>query len=137
MNTESSRAITDITSGKAWEKEAPYSQGKAVNAGRFVFLSGQVSLDSDGNVLGNGNMEEQTRVVFSNIEALLSAAGCSLTDTVKLTYFVTDMSKWESVHRVRGEFFPDYHPASTTVEVTQLHKPEYLIEIEAVAVVHS
>lgn len=123
-----------ITSGKPWEKKVGFSQCIRFEGGPLLFLSGQVSLDAEGNLVGKGDLRTQARTAFSNIRDLLHGAGSSMESIVKLTYFVTDMSQWPIVQEVRSEFFPGYFPASTTVEVTGLHKPEYLIEIEAIAV---
>jgi reactive intermediate/imine deaminase len=126
----------DVSSGKNWEALAPYSQGKKIDPQPLIFLSGQVSIDEDGNIIGVGDLREQTRRVFANISDLLAAAGSSLNKVVKITYFVTDMQNWSVVHEVRKEFFPTHKPASTTVEVSRLHKPEYLIEVEVIALAH-
>ena len=123
-----------ISSGKKWEGDVAYSQCFRCEAGPLLYLSGQVSIDPAGKVVGHGDMAVQTRTVFGNIRNLLAAAGSTMEDVVKLTYFVVDMKRWSEVQKVRAEFFPQHHPASTTVEVTRLFKEEYLIEIEAVAV---
>jgi reactive intermediate/imine deaminase len=123
-----------VTSGKPWEREVAFSQAILVETGPLLFLSGQVSIDRDGKPAGGTDLAAQTRVAFSNIRDLLEAAGATLDDVIKLTYFVRDMSRWSEVQKVRGEFFPVHHPASTTVEVSRLYKEEYLIEIEAIAV---
>jgi 2-iminobutanoate/2-iminopropanoate deaminase len=127
--------ISVVTSGKPWEGEVAFSQAFLVEAGPLIFLSGQVAIDRDGKPVGGNSLSAQTRVAFSNIQDLLEAAGSSLEDVIKLTYFVRDMSQWSQVQQVRAEFFPKHHPASTTVEVSRLYKEEYLIEIEAIAAV--
>lgn len=121
-------------SGKAWEATAPFVQGSLVSAGPTIHLSGQVALDASGTVVGEGDMTVQTRQAFLNIRDLLAAVGSSMEDIVKLTYFTTDMSRWSEVAAVRAEFFPTVLPASTTVEVTRLHREPYLIEIDTIAV---
>ncbi len=128
--------IRIVSSGKAWEREVAFSQCIRCEAGPLLFLSGQVPLDVAGKLVGRRDLEVQTRTAFANIRDLLATAGSTMEDVVKLTYFVRDMSQWPTVQKVRAEFFPRYHPASTTVEVSRLHKEEYLIEIEAVAVAH-
>ena len=125
--------MKDITSGKEWEAKAPFSQGKKICFHSLVFLSGQVSIDDHGNVVGKGDLTAQTRKVFDNIRDLLAVAGSTMSDIIKMTYYVTDMDEWEKVHAVRAEYFSDHMPASTTVQVSRLHKSEYLIEIEVVA----
>ena len=103
--------------------------------GRMLFISGQVSQDVNGETIGKGNMEEQTRQVLENIKGVLNHAGGTMDDIVKLTVFVTDVSEIEKIHEVREEYFEKPYPASTLVEVARLIDPEWLIEIEAVAVV--
>jgi 2-iminobutanoate/2-iminopropanoate deaminase len=125
-----------ISSGKKWESEVAFSQCFRCEAGPLLYLSGQVSIDAAGQVVGPGDLTLQTRTTFNNIRDLLAVAGSTMEDVVKLTYFVTDMGRWPEVQKVRAEFFPRHHPASTTVEVSRLFKKEYLIEIEAVAVAH-
>ena len=128
--------LTLITSGKKWETEVAFSQCFRCEVGPLLYVSGQVSIDAGGQVVGPGDLTVQTRTAFGNIRDLLAAGGSTMEDVIKLTYFVTDMSRWLEVQKVRAEFFPNHHPASTTVEVSRLFKKEYLIEIEAVAVAH-
>ena len=125
--------ITVVTVGNAWEAGVAFSQCIRCEAGPLLFLSGQVALDAEGRLVGRGDLELQTRTTFGNIRSLLTAAGSTMEHVLKLTYFVRDMSEWPVVQRVRAEFFPRHHPASTTVEVSRLHNEDYLIEIEAVA----
>ncbi len=113
-------------------KEGPaYSQ--AMKAGDLLFLSGQVSQDADGNLVGVGDVTAQTRQVLGNMRALIEAAGATLDDVVKLTVYVVDINDGAKVREVRSEFFggPDY-PASTLVGDIKLARPEFLVEIEAV-----
>jgi 2-iminobutanoate/2-iminopropanoate deaminase len=125
--------MKNISSGKQWERDAPYSQGKHIESSSLIFLSGQVSTADNGDLVGKDDLGAQARQVFNNIKDLLESAGSSMNRVVKLTYYVADMGEWPVVHGVRNEFFPDHKPASTTVEISRLHKAEYLIEIEAIA----
>jgi reactive intermediate/imine deaminase len=108
------------------------SQG--IQIGNAVYTSGQVALDSDGNVVGEGDMKAQTRRALENIKNVLEAADASMGDVVKVTVYVTDISLLAETHEVRAEFFPDPPPASTGVEVSALAFPGLLVEIEAIAV---
>jgi 2-iminobutanoate/2-iminopropanoate deaminase len=128
-------AIRAVTSGKAWEKAVSYTPAVRVEAGPLLFLSGQVARGADGRLVGRNDLAVQTRQAFRNLCDLLQSGGSSVNHVIKLTYFVTDMSQWPKVAAVRAEFFPSYLPASTTVEVSRLFNPDYLIEIEAVAVI--
>ncbi len=113
-----------IFSGAAWEP-----------AGRVLHVSGHVAQDRDGNLVGDGDIAAQTRQVLENIQGVLAAAGGRMSDIARVTVFVTDMSGLADIHRVRAEYFDPPYPASTLVEVSALVRPEYLIEIDAVAVV--
>jgi 2-iminobutanoate/2-iminopropanoate deaminase len=109
----------------------------AVRAGDLLFVSGCVSVDADGNVVGIGDVVAQARQVFANIGLCLAPAGASFADVVKVTTFLTDIDDRARIDPVRQEVFGDARPASTLVEVSKLVLPEFLIEVEAVAVVRS
>jgi 2-iminobutanoate/2-iminopropanoate deaminase len=109
----------------------------AVRAGDLLFVSGSVALDADGKLVGEGDVVAQARQVFSNIGLCLAAVGASFADVVKVTTFLTDIEDRARINPVRQEFFGDARPASTLVEVSALVLPEFLIEVEAVAVVPS
>jgi enamine deaminase RidA (YjgF/YER057c/UK114 family) len=113
-----------------------YSHGVTVSGGHTTWTAGQVAFDTDGNLVGEGDIVAQTRRVFENLSAVLAEAGATWSDVVKLNYFVTDMSRVEEIRGVRNEFLdPDRLPASTLVQVAGLVRPELLIEVEAIVVV--
>jgi reactive intermediate/imine deaminase len=103
--------------------------------GALLFISGQVAFDADGNLVGEGDMARQTEQVFDNLRAVLEANGATFRDVVKVTTFLTDMSALQVVRDVRRRYLADPPPASTTVEVAGLFRPEALIEVEAVAAI--
>ena len=109
----------------------------AVRAGNLLFVSGCVALDAEGKLVGEGDVVAQARQVFTNIGLCLSAAGASFADVVKVTTFLTDIADRARINPVRQEFFGEARPASTLVEVSALVLPEFLIEVEAVAVLPS
>jgi enamine deaminase RidA (YjgF/YER057c/UK114 family) len=117
---------------------APPSQfTQVVGAGNLYFLSGQVARGTDGRVVGPGDMAAQTRQSFANLSVLLGALDLAWGDVVKLTIYVTEMSRLADVRAVRAEVFAAAGcepPAITTVGVTTLAAPEAMIEIEAIAV---
>lgn len=114
---------------------AGYSHVVTVPGGTLVFLSGQVPLDASGTLVGPGDLAAQTRQVFSNLKAGLEAAGTDFARVVKLSFFLTDISRIAVVRGVRDEFVNTEHPpASTAVEVKRLVREEFLIEVDAVAV---
>ncbi|AKP45454.1 MULTISPECIES: RidA family protein [Bacillus] len=111
----------------------PYSQGIIVN--NLFFSSGQIPLTPEG-VLVEGSIEEQTRQVFRNLQAVLQEAGASLETVVKATVFLKDMNDFSVVNDIYAEFFGDHKPARSCVEVARLPK-DAKIEIEVVALVKS
>jgi reactive intermediate/imine deaminase len=114
---------------------AGYSQVVTVHSGDLVVVSGQVALDADGKIIGIGDFAAQATQVFENLIAALAAVGSSVAHIVKLTTFVTDMTHLPTFRSVRDRFLdPAHQPASTLVEVSRLFRPEFLIEIEALAV---
>ncbi len=113
-------------------KKTPFAMG--VEVGDTIYVSGHVSQDVDGNVVGEGDMAAQTRQVFSNIGRVLAEAGASLRDVVKVTTYITDMSRYAEFSAVRAEVFPDADMASATVAGAVLVRPEFLVEVETIAV---
>ncbi|MFG3172032.1 RidA family protein [Streptomyces sp. NPDC048200] len=104
--------------------------------GRFVAVSGQLPLDEDGEIVGEGDAEAQARQVFENLRRCLAAAGATFGDVVKLTFFVTDMAHLPAIRAARAAHIPeDRLPAASAVQVAALVRPEFLMEIEAFAVV--
>ena len=104
----------------------------AVRVGGLLFVSGQVAQDNDGNPMAVGDCEAQTRQVMSRIQTIVEAAGATMQDVVKITTFLTDLSNYPAFGRVRSETFPTSPPASSTVIVAGLVRPEFLVEVEAV-----
>ncbi|MFE9093155.1 RidA family protein [Streptomyces sp. NPDC007264] len=106
-----------------------------IGTGRFVAVSGQLALDEDGKLVGEGDPAAQARQVFENLRRCLAAAGATFDDVVKLTYFVTDMAHMPAIRAARAEHIPDDRlPASSAVQVAALVGPQFLMEIEAFAV---
>ncbi len=112
-----------------------YSHVVEARGNRTVYISGQVALDRQGNLVGADDMGAQAEQVFQNLQSALRAVGAGFDDVVKVTYFVVDMSQMQAVRDVRARYFnPAAFPASTAVEVKGLVRKEFLLEIEAVAV---
>lgn len=108
----------------------PYSQ--AVEAGGFVFVSGQIPLDPKSGNLVQGDVKEQARRVMENAKAILTAAGCGMVDVVKSTIYLKNMSDFAAVNEVYGGYFPSDPPARATVEVSRLPK-DVSVEMDFVA----
>ena len=109
-----------------------FSQG--IKKSNLIFVSGQVSKDRKGQIVGRGDIRAQTERCLENLRHILEAAGATLEDVVKVTVFVADMKHLKEIHEVRRCFFKAPYPASTLVEISRFTHPDYLIEIEAVAV---
>lgn len=121
-----------------WHMPTPFSQGWRV--GPLVFVGGQLSADEQGNVIGLGDIETQTRNVFQNVTRVLAEAGATWEDVVKInTYYVYDGDRaaaqdyWTKMTAVRMEFLPDPGPCGTAVRVDGLMYDGFLIEVEVVA----
>lgn len=108
----------------------PYSQ--AVTLGNLVFTSGQIALDPATGQLVDGGIEAQTRRVFANLEAVLSAAGSSLGRALKVTVYLQDMNDFQALNRIYGEAFGDARPARSTIQVARLPR-DARVEIDVIA----
>jgi 2-iminobutanoate/2-iminopropanoate deaminase len=107
----------------------------AVRAGDLLFVSGCVPVDSEGKLVGGGDVVAQTRQALENVGRVLEAAGMTFADVAKVTVYLTDVGDRPKINPVRREFFGETRPASTLVEVSRLAIPGAKVEIEAVAVV--
>ena len=124
---------SNYASGAKWEEIVGYS--RAVRMGNLVEVTGTVALNEQNEPVGPGNAYEQTKYIIQKIEKVLKRAGASLQDVIRTRMFVTDISRWEEYGKAHGEFFRDIRPCTTMVEVKALIAPEYLVEIEATAVI--
>ncbi|GAA4750774.1 RidA family protein [Modestobacter marinus] len=120
-----------LGSGAPWEAVVGYS--RVVVAGDTAYVSGTTAT-VDGQVAHPGDAGAQTRVALSTIARALADAGFALGDVVRTRVYVTDISRWEEVGRVHGEFFGDVRPATAMVQVAALIDPAMLVEVEADAV---
>jgi len=117
-----------VATDKAPAAIGPYSQ--AVQAGPFLYTSGQIPLKADGTLL-EGDIVAQTHQVFANLQAILEAAGASFSQVVKATVFIKDMNDFAQLNEVYAHYFGDHKPARSTVEVARLPK-DVRVEIELV-----
>jgi enamine deaminase RidA (YjgF/YER057c/UK114 family) len=120
--------------GWAWTKKFNLSAG--VKIGDTIYTSGLVAFDSDGNVIGE-DVYTQAKQTFQNIEELLSSAGATMADVIKINTFLTDISQYGEFGRARTEAFPAGVPASAAYATPALVMPALLVEVEAIAVVGS
>jgi len=124
-----SKAIVHTDSAPA--AVGPYSQAVAAQPGRLVFLSGQIGLEPGTGELVSENFEGQVRQSFANMQAVIEAAGGTLDNIVKLTLFLTDLSKFASANAIMAEIIPQPYPARSTVGVASLPKGAQF-EVEAI-----
>jgi 2-iminobutanoate/2-iminopropanoate deaminase len=127
---------TILQSERAPKAVGPYSQAVAVSSAKLAFTAGQIAIDPSTGAIVPGGIEEQTRRVILNLEAVLASAGEGLESAVKTTVFLKDMNDFTGMNRVYESFFKTDPPARSTVEVSRLPK-DVLIEIECVAEIPS
>ena len=123
---------TNISSGAIWEDKVGYC--RAVKVGNHIEVSGTVASDEAGNVVGGNNAYEQTKYILQKIEKALQQAGASLQNVVRTRMFVTDISRFDEYGKAHGEVFSTIKPCTSMIEVKGLVAPEYLVEIEATAI---
>ncbi|MGP3990513.1 RidA family protein [Streptomyces sp. 3N207] len=129
-----SSALTHIATPEGLAPGNGYSH-LVIGEGRFIAISGQVALDADGKVVGEGDHTAQAEQVFANLQRCLDEAGAGFGDVVKFTFFVTDLAVMPALRAVRDRYLdPERLPACSAVQVAGLVRPELLIEIEALAV---
>jgi reactive intermediate/imine deaminase len=113
-----------------------YSQAAVVTKGRLIYISGQVAMDSSGKLVGSGDFKAQAKQTFENLKAALAASGATFDNVVKLNSYFLDIKQAPVFREVRDQYVNVANPpVSTAVEVRRLVREEWLIEIEAVAVV--
>ena len=113
----------------------PVGFSPAAKVGNQVFVAGQVAADENGELVGIGDARAQSEQCFKNVEAALNAAGAGWDDVTKITCFLVNADDYAAYADVRNGIFPENGPASSTVIVTALVRPEMLVEVEAFAVV--
>jgi reactive intermediate/imine deaminase len=117
-------------------KSVGYSQVAAVTSGTIVFVAGQVALNKAGEIVGKEDFHAQVQQVFENLKAAVEAAGGNFGDVIKLNSYFLDLAHLAEFREVRDKYINVKNPpASTAVQVPRLFRPEFLVEIEAVAVV--
>ena len=123
---------TNYSSGAKWEDIVGYS--RAVRIGNIIEVTGTVAVDENSLLVAKDDAYGQTRFIIEKIAKVLEQAGASLKDVVRTRMFVTDISRWEEYGKAHGEFFASIKPCTSMIEVKGLIAPEYLIEIEATAI---
>ena len=120
-----------------WQERFGFAQAWRVDGAQsIVFAAGQTGVSADGEVLAVGDLEGQTRLAFENLRTVLQDAGASFDDVVKVTLYLTDISRIRDAARVRDEFIDTARPpASTAIGVAALALPDLMIEVDAIAVI--
>jgi 2-iminobutanoate/2-iminopropanoate deaminase len=132
MEHNAPSSIIPINTTQAPAAIGPYNQ--AIRYGNFVYTSGQVALDPVSGQLVGDDVQTQTRLVFQNLQAVLSSAGTSLKNVVKTTVFLISMSDFQAMNTVYAQYFQETKPARSTIAVAELPR-KALVEIECVAIV--
>ena len=127
--------IEKLCARGVWDPPGYSQLVKVTGARTLLFLAGQVPYDADGRAAHRGDFVAQARHVFGAVRAHVEAAGGTLNDVVKITTYVTDVRYRMDFRAVRDEFFGARGPASTMVQVASLSHPDYMIEVEAIAVI--
>ena len=113
----------------------PFGYAHAVQVDKTIYIAGQIPLDMDMNVVGKGDMTAQTEQAYENLKRVLEDVGGTMRNIVMLNIYCTDIEAFDKHTRaLRKKYFGDYYPAITVVEVKRLYRPDFMIEIEAVAV---
>lgn len=107
---------------------------QATRKGNMLFVSGQVPLDSEGNLVGKDDFPAQAKQCLDNLVAMLEAGGATVKDLASITVFLTDMKNRPTFAAVRKEYFQNDPPASTVVEINKFFMDEILIEVNGIAV---
>ncbi len=113
----------------------PHRHSQLVRAGDTLYISGQASRNAEGEIVGKGDMSAQVRQVYENLKSVLASQGATLDNLVKITIFTTSIEEWRKTGDLREQYMVGGTPASTLVQIDQLASPDFLVEIEAIAVV--
>jgi 2-iminobutanoate/2-iminopropanoate deaminase len=124
---------TTFNPPEIWQPFGAFSMMKIQGAGRIVHLKGQVSLDRRGEVVGRGDMRVQVRKTLENIQTALASVGGEMADILSLTQHTTDIEQFMNAGDIRGEFFREPFPVTTTVQVVRLYHPDLMVEITPIA----
>ena len=125
--------IDSINPDDIWSPFGAFSMGVIQGTGQIVHLKGQVSLSSDGSIVGKGDMRAQTEQVLKNIKTVLKSVGGEMTDIFTLTHYVTDIDEFMKTGDIRMKYFSQPFPVTTTVQIARLYDPELLVEISSSA----
>ena len=123
----------NISSGSKWENIVGYS--RAVKIGDTIEVSGTVSTDHSGELVGEGDEYLQTKFILMKLENTLGQLGAKLENVIRTRIYCTNIKNWEKIGKAHGEIFGDIKPVTTMIEVSRLIDDSYLVEIEATAII--
>jgi len=112
----------------------PAAYSHLVKYDQLLFIAGQVAVDGEGNIVGEGDMAAQVRQVLENLKSVLASEDADFSNVAKINIFTTDIDSFRESAAVRREYFGDHPPTSTLVQVVRLARPVFLVEIEAIAI---
>ncbi len=134
-NAQGGRSVIQRLNPPGLSTPTGYAHIVSATGGRTIYISGQVAFDAKGQLVGRGDLTAQTKQVFANLDTALEAAGATFNDVVKTNYYMLDASQVQVIRDVRSQYFTKELPASTLVQVGRLANPDFLVEIEVIAVV--
>lgn len=116
----------------------PFGYAHAIQIDKTIYISGQIPLDQEMNVVGKNDIAAQTELAYENLKKVIEEAGGTMTNIVMLNIYCTDIEAFDKETRhLRKKYFGNYYPAVTAVEVKRLYRPDFMIEMEAIAVLDS
>ena len=127
-----------IAPDNVWDSRPELYYAQATRSGNMIFISGQTAWDENMNIVGRGDIEAQTRQIFENIKRILESEGAKMSDIVKMNFFCRDirfLRRGELFAKVLKEYFGPVCPACTGVQISNLWNPDFMLEIEAIAMV--
>jgi enamine deaminase RidA (YjgF/YER057c/UK114 family) len=127
-------AHAEVRSPKVFKSTSPFSHATLTTGTRFLHVTGQAAQGPDGQLVGRGDITRQTVQALENLKALVEAAGGTLADVARLRIYLTTRDHLAPVKAVRRQYFREPYPATTVIQVAGLDDPEWLVEIEATAV---
>ena len=135
LDTAQTGAVIERMNPAGLSTPTGYTHVVSTRGGRTIYIAGQIALDAKGVLVGKGDLAAQTQQVFANLDVALKAAGATFANVVKTNYYLRDASQVAVVREIRAKYFTKELPASTLIEVPRLAQPDFLIEIEVIAVV--
>jgi enamine deaminase RidA (YjgF/YER057c/UK114 family) len=126
-------SINSFNPDNVWKPFGAFSQAVVQGSGKIIYLKGQVPLDVEGNIVGEGNIEIQVEKVLENIQSILSCFGGRMEDIFSLIHYVTNIDEFMTTGHIRTKYFKSPYPVTTTVEVSRLYHPDLMVEITSSA----